>query len=115
LENSLVHVNSNHTITYKKNAVCRIERHENSRSYRVASLARFNRSNAKNRVDNKLLEQRKAKIAYSSAVAERFIAIIKHLVSVGFLLLEDMMNSWDLCTTITTWYNNLIYLLARLQ
>ena len=35
-----------------KNAACRIEKHENSQSHRVATLAMFNRSEAKNRVDN---------------------------------------------------------------
>ena len=66
-----------------KNAVCRIERHENSQSHRVASLAMFNRSDAKNRVDNKLLEQQKAEVAYSSAVLERVVAVIKHLAERG--------------------------------
>ena len=58
-----------------KNAVCRIERHKNSQSHRIASLAMFNRSEAKNRVDNKLLEQQKAKTADSSAVLERIVAV----------------------------------------
>jgi hypothetical protein len=43
----------------------------------------FNRFDAKNRVDNKLLEQQKAEIAYSSAVLERVVAVIKHLAERG--------------------------------
>ena len=62
----------------------------------------FNRSDAKNRIDNKLLEQHKAEVAYSSAALERVVAVIKHLQSVG-IPFEDMMNSWDLSTTGTTW------------
>ena len=43
----------------------------------------FNRSDAKNRVDNKLSEQQKAEVAYSSAVLERVVAVIKHLAERG--------------------------------
>ena len=43
----------------------------------------FNRSDAKNRADNKLLEQQKAEVAYSSAVLERVVAVIKHLAECG--------------------------------
>ena len=43
----------------------------------------FNRSEAKNRVDNKHLEQQKAEIAYSSAVLERVVAAIKHFAVRG--------------------------------
>lgn len=66
-----------------KNAVYRMERHENGQSHRAATLAMFNRSDAKNRVDNKLLEQQKAEVAYSSAVLERVVAVIKHLAERG--------------------------------
>jgi hypothetical protein len=43
----------------------------------------FNRSDAKNRADNKLLEQQKAEVAYSSAVLERVVLVIKHLAECG--------------------------------
>lgn len=59
----------------------RIERHENSQSDRIASTAMFNRSDAKNLVDNLLLEKKKAEVAYSSAVLERILAVIKHLAA----------------------------------
>ncbi|CAB4012321.1 Hypothetical predicted protein, partial [Paramuricea clavata] len=58
-----VNVKSSESLCDWENAVCRIERHENSQSHRVASSAMFNRSDTKNRTDNKLLEQQKAEVA----------------------------------------------------
>lgn len=63
--------------------VCRMKTHENSQSHRVASVAMFDRSDAKNRVDNQLLELQKAEIAYSSAILERVDAIVKRLPERG--------------------------------
>ena len=52
-------------------------------SHGAASLALFNRADAKNQMDNQLAQQYKAEIVYATAVLERVVAVITFLAESG--------------------------------